>query len=198
MASCSVACPSWWLGCWRIMRGWHCRGCLGYPEEQVQTNLTSLVAWSRRAGQGGTAAHSEVRSSTLTSYGMRPILAEESKSWFGKAALEVVPLPINTLRGLQPSCFFPLWILEQKLFSVNETKKSKPPSPSSLGWFWSRPSNAGDACVCVPQDRGVQSCCLGSCCAVSAAFPPWLQRVTSFREFLWGLWGLFYGKFCGR
>lgn len=97
---------------------------MGYPEEQVQTNLTCVVAWSRRAGQGDTAAHSEVRSSTLTGYGMGPIPAEESKSCFGKAASEAVPLPINTFEGLTATLLFPTVDLGTKtLFSKrNKTK----------------------------------------------------------------------------
>lgn len=84
----------------RIIRGWHCRGCLGYPEEQVQPNLTSLVAWSRRAGQGDTAVLSEVRSSALTSYGMEPIPAEESKVLVWQGCLGGCALAQEHLEGL--------------------------------------------------------------------------------------------------
>lgn len=91
----------------RIIRDWHCRGCLGYPAEQVQTNLTSLVAWSSRAGQGHTAVLSEVRSSALTSCGMEPIPAEESKVLVWLGCLGGCALAHEHLEGLTTILFFP-------------------------------------------------------------------------------------------
>lgn len=96
---CGYICPSWLLRCWRVMRNWLCRWCLSYPEEQVETNLTSLMAWSRRAGQRRTATHSEVRSSKLSSSGTEPAPTEESRmpQW-------LCTLPISSWGFAFPHC----------------------------------------------------------------------------------------------
>ena len=103
---------------------------MGYPEEQVQTNLTSLMAWSRRAGQRSTAIHNEVRSSKLTSSGMEPIPAEESRVLQG--CLGGCALAHQHLEGLTATLLFPTVDLgtKTKMFSVKKQSKITPLPPS--------------------------------------------------------------------
>lgn len=85
------------------------------------------MAWSRRAGQGDTAVHGEVRSSTLTNYGMEPILAEENKVLVWQGCLGGCALAHQHLEGLTAILFLPAVDLRTKTIFIKRNKAKQAP-----------------------------------------------------------------------